>query len=235
MHKRWLYQFLCSVVVASAVVGVNEATGSSRFLGTLMYPIEILLFPLLRSIYRDESYRNGYFVFCAMSLLLAFILFALFRLANHLPFLRAPLLVSAGIADVTAYPLVFLWLRSFYHISATESLWLLTETLAVLTTAVFYLYRRWRVPSSLSTSLLAAHFCLWGWVGHGYEGLLGLSISYGLWSITFLGSMIHRVTLLLLGFFATLSWARYAVTASESLASSSPAPPVALSPAGASE
>lgn len=224
---------MCSVTVACVVVWVNAAKGDSAFLGKLVYPLEVCLFPLLRKIYRDESFRNGDLVFYAMSILLAMAIFALVLLLSHLAAMRPFLLIASGIADVASFPLGFLWLRTFYHISATVASWLLLEMVACAVAAVFYIYRRRSVPQVSSILLLAAHFGLWGWVNHTYDGLIGLGLSYGFWSMTFLGSTVHRFAFLLLGFFATLSWAAYVSRASESsvLYGSDPRVPSAGSPA----
>ncbi len=218
MQMRRLYQFLCSVVVACVVVWVNEAKGTSALLGKLIYPLKVFLFPLLRRMYHDESFRNGYVVFYAMCFLLAVVIFALIWLLSRILPERPFLLVAIGIADVTAYPLAFLWLRSFYHISAIAALWLLLEMVACAAATVFYLYRRWRVPSLASIFLIAAHFGFWAWVNHSYDGLWGLGISYGFWSTTFLSSFARLIIFLVLDFFATLSWALYVRIGNESFA-----------------
>jgi hypothetical protein len=208
-RRQWLYLFMCSLNVATVVVTLEEMKGSSVFLGILGYPLDIFLFPLLRRIYRDNSFRNGYLVYILMCLLLATIIFALLRVLNVALLLRPVLLVSAGIAGVAGYPVLFLWLRSFYRISQTKTLWLVLETGAAAVSTVLYLYRRWPLPQLLSLSLLVAHFCFWGWVSYRYVGLLDVIRSYGFWSFTFLNWVVLHFAFALPGFLATLSWAKY--------------------------
>lgn len=209
MRNRWLYQFSCSLVVACVVVWVNEAKGASAFLGKLAYPLEVCLFPILRSIYHDESFRNGSFVFCAMCFLLAVAIFALVRLLSYVLPEKPFLLIAAGIADVAAYPLGFLWLRSFYHVSTIIALWLKLELVVCAAAIVFYFCRWWRLPSLMSVLLIAVHFAFWGGVNHNYDALIGLGTTYGFWSVMFWGTVIHRVSYLFIGFFGTVAWARY--------------------------
>jgi hypothetical protein len=206
---RWPHEMLCSLILAFVIVAVNDGGGNSVFLGKLAYPIYTYIFPLLQRFYHDESYRTGYPLFFLMTFLLVSIIFILFRLTSYLPLITPLVLVSMGIVDVAAAPLGLLRLRFFYHTSETMTFLLLLEIFAIATAIVFYVYRRWPIPSLVSISVLAGHFALWSWVGHSYQGLSDLGLSYGYWSATFLGTISRRIAFPLLSFLATLFLARY--------------------------
>jgi hypothetical protein len=217
MHKSWLHQAMCSVNLAIIIVSIYEEKGRSAFLGKLAYPAYTYLFPLLRRVYHDESFQRTY-LFFSMCLLLAAMIFLLVRVLNYFLPLRSFLLVWAGVASVSAYPLACLWLRwLFLRISPTQALGLLLETVAVIISAVLYLYRRWPIPGLLSVLLLGSHFAIWTWVSGSFGVLLDTVRAYGPWNLGFWTVILSALLLPILGILASLTWGIYTRTVTGTL------------------
>lgn len=159
---RLVHVFLLSLNISLAVGIASAQTSFSTLEMKLQFEVNVL--------FRAHPHSNigGYTAFLALCVGLAFGISAVLWLFSGTVLVKELLRSISGILSLLALPMCWLYIAQLFPVPPglpdPSRLALLMELAVVMTFALLYLRRTWRIPDWASVTLLTLHFILWGWL-----------------------------------------------------------------------